>query len=130
MHVVTCDYTVKAPDGTSFNDAPVGLREVSEFDFCRSNYYGSCIRLREYRQILSKRLPANIPHKYGFLEITLHWINDNTGWGMHVDWQSGKVRYFLFGCDHKFVTVKKLGNCLRLDKCSNCGVEHEIDSSD
>ena len=61
---------------------------------------------------------------------TLFFLHDGTGWGMHLDYWGQKVLWCAFGCDHDMVFVQNLGRCYNQYRCSKCGYEESIDSSD
>lgn len=61
---------------------------------------------------------------------TLFFLHDGTGWGMHLDYWRQKVLWCAFGCDHNMVFKETLGRCLTRYRCSICGYEESIDSSD
>ena len=116
-----------------FNDTLPGWREVTEGEIARSNFASHSPVAREYRQI---RSDDGKP----MLAVTLYFMHDGTGVGMHFDYWGQKVRWFKFGCAHKYVGLSQEecraagiyhgGRCYHVSKCSECGHVNAVDSSD
>ena len=61
---------------------------------------------------------------------TLFFLQDGTGWGLCQLYWEKRVLWCAFGCDHDMVFVQNLGRCYNQYRCSKCGYEESIDSSD
>lgn len=118
----------------AYNDAPPDFREISEADFSRGPFFSQCFRRIEYRQIM------NLAGERYVLGVKLFFFADATGVGMAQDHRAGKVRYFAFGCDHKYREVHgdeletlgfrgQLFHCDHALYCDKCGDKRVVDSS-
>lgn len=76
-------------------------------------------------------------HRKGrMIPITCFYMWDGTGWGMSA--KGGKVKWFRFGCEHKWgpppdghpAKQRRLFRCQHLYYCVECGHWQVIDSSD
>lgn len=105
-------------DGTGYNDAPKGWRQITEAEFARSIFFSHDPQKTETRQILrveGKQASAMIPAR-------LYWFWDKTGIAIVNDFWKRSVTYYAFGCDHELVRAEKSpfpGNpdALRCTKC-------------
>ena len=131
----------KAPDGTDFNDPPIGLRKISEKEFVRSQFFTYCPKYTEYRQVhvnskddLSKR------GRGAMITLRMYWFDDGTGVAIHSDYWTGKMEYFAFGCNHDYHELSQqecrdrkishFGHCYHVSECSKCKFINAYDSSD
>jgi len=139
--VRTIEYSdKKSLDGTDYNDAPVGLREITEKEFSSSIMFSQIPDSMEYRQVLIKRIPGASEDEPHVLSLTMFWFYDKTGVGMSADSWKGKVRYFAFGCDHDFkqlspeecrkIGILHMGHCDHIWQCQKCKAITGGDSSD
>jgi hypothetical protein len=130
----------KAPDGTQFNDPPIGLRRITEKEFVRSQFFVETIALEEYRQI---HVEDKITLKRGrnhMIALKMYWFHDGTGVAIHNDYWGEKVEYFAFGCQHDYHELSKdecvkrgiqhWGMCWHVTECSKCNYINCYDSSD
>jgi hypothetical protein len=121
-------------DGT-FNDAPKGLRVISEKEFAQSGFFAYEPILREYRQIYRDKNWNN----GGCLAIQMYWMDEHCGIAMSNDYYAGKVTYYVFGCQHKYRELSQeechkrglfhAGNCYHVYECPDCGHVKSEDSS-
>jgi len=129
----------KAPDGTTFNDPPIGLRRISEKDFAQSQLFAYNPVATEYRQVYvdKETLAANRNGK--MMALHMFWFEDGTGIAMYSDYWKGKVEYFAFGCDHVYHELKQeecskrniqhFGMCYHVSECEKCKHILSYDSS-
>jgi hypothetical protein len=118
-------------DGTGFNEAPIGLREIKEEVFARSQFFVSLPTHTEYRQVIRESQ---------VLALHMFWFQDKTGIAISRDYYAGKIKYFAFGCEHNFIrlfdkeceerNIKLYNNCVSVYKCCNCNYISINDSSD
>jgi len=119
------------------NTAPAGFREITEEEFAKSRFfiYGPK-EAPEYRQMRGTEEGEEFPK---MLSAYLYHMFDGTGFAMSSDYWAGKIRYFAFGCDHKYVGlspaqsalegIKHYGMHCHVSKCVKCGHVHQVDSS-
>lgn len=101
MYKVTFE-RAEAPDGTSYNDPPVNMKEITEADFAKSGFINASIVAMEYRQAyVMDDLKADDKCRK-MMQLRMFWFADDTGIAMTTDYYKGKVRYFTFGCNHRF----------------------------
>lgn len=111
-----------------FNDAPPEWEEITEAQLVKETPWRIYApTLYEYRQILPKRDHPSISMGPMF-EARLFYFEDGTGVGMHCDSQTGKIRWFRFGCKHDMETWWPV-MFERHDKCKKCGYEAVYDTS-
>jgi|GEM_PF-2223802 hypothetical protein len=132
----------KAPDGTDFNDPPIGLRRISEKEFATSQFFTYTPKATEYRQVYVVSASDLTAKRNGNKMITLHmfWFDDDTGIAMHNDYWQGKVEYFAFGCKHEYREMEQgecrergishFGHCYHVCECNKCKHIWSYDSSD
>jgi len=131
----------KAPDGTDFNDPPVGLRRISEKEFARSQFFTYVPRYTEYRQILVNSKEDLSKRGRGvMITLRMYWFDDDTGVAIHNDYWKGKMEYFTFGCKHDYSELSQkechkrgishFGNCFHVSECKKCNYVMSYDSSD
>lgn len=117
-----------------YNDAPPNFREIDEGDFAHGPFFSQCIRRVEHRQIVG------VAGESGLLGVQLFFFSDATGVGMSTDHRIGRIRFFAFGCDHRYREVhgnelEKLGfrgSLFSHDHalhCDKCGDKKVVDSS-
>jgi len=110
---------------SAFNSPPVNLREVSEHTYVLSSFFNRIPTHIEYRQVYIDK--PNLTRE--MIELTMFYHPDNTGYALSRKYWDGKMRYFLFGCEHKWKSTN-IGRCLSRDTCTECGYTTVIDSSD
>lgn len=139
-----------------FNDKPLGWREVDEAYIATKSLFRMYAPLmREYRQIINKNDCDCIasgneakPKQHGAdahakncavyrndpaLHVTLYFFHDGTGVGMSFDYWAKKIRWFVFGCEHRYAEVSRpAGNRsgLHTSRCTICGYVNSYDTSD
>lgn len=138
MYNIIVSNDSSSPDSTSFNQAPIGFRSISEKEFAQSKFFNLVPEKMEYRQIHLEKSPDNPNGKV--LQVYMLWFHDATGIAIHSDYCNGKVEYFAFGCDHKFHELSEseirisgvncIGQCYHVVKCEKCGFIDMYDSSD
>lgn len=121
-----------------FNHAPKFWREITEAEACKSHLFMYTPISLQYRQLLytydGERMEQMLP-------VHLYMFHDGTGIGMSSDYWSGKVRWYAFGCAHKYMEydrnhaeLHKLpfaeGRCMHNTQCIHCGHVWIYDSSD
>lgn len=121
-----------------YNDTPPGWREISEKEFVQGQFFRSSPEKTEFRQLMR----GNVTSERGtsLLNARLYFFHDGTGVAMMDDHWAGKIRFFAFGCDHKYQevhgqTARDLGfgftgNCQHAYICEKCGHKYMTDSSD
>lgn len=125
-------YEKESPIPGGFNDPPPNFEEITEEEFSNSGFFIYPIRGVEYRLILSKNL---LWDEGGYLDVKLFHFSDGTGFGISPNRDSGKVRYFRYGCKHEWTTAteedvgRKLFYQEHGRKCEKCGHIRVIDSS-
>lgn len=135
------DENWKAPDGTGFNDFPLGWREVSVSEYAQ---WGQTYSPTHYesRQMMYEVLPdLKTRHKTKELvSATLEWHKDGTGWAIVTDYWKETIKFYRFGCDHDYKELSvddadKRGiyharRCYHVVECKKCGHVMSYDSSD
>jgi hypothetical protein len=121
-------------DYGGFNDFPPNWREMSEAEFAKSDFFTYSTALVEFRQMLDpeRKNPALGAH--------LNWQTDlKTGYAIVNDFWAGKIKFYHFGCDHKWGSVDvesakargiTLEPYLNARQCTKCGQIWQYDSSD
>ncbi len=139
MYTLQATYDKQAPDGTSYNDFPIGWREIPQKEAVRRffRYHPDMI---ESRQMLPKRADGSLDYMKAATDATLHWFSDGTGFGMVGDYDSGCIRFFVFGCEHDYRGMSQQechergiyhgGRCYSVSECTKCGHVKAVDSSD
>jgi hypothetical protein len=120
----------------SYNDPPPNFREVTEKEIAKSDFFVYSPKFSFFRQIDPDRLSWD--EKY-FLSVHFYGMSDGTGYGIATD-NSSKVRWFRYGCSHKYVEkgskwcsergITHWGMCYHVYECSECGHVLAQDSSD
>ena len=128
-----------------FNQAPSGLKRISQKQFARGNYLSYNVNRIEYRQMFvenDNRLISNENYSENKHRInaTLYFMDDNRGYAMESDYYAGKVRYYIFGCQHNYQSISPQecykrniyhgGRCYNVFECSKCNYISAVDSSD
>ena len=120
-----------------YNDLPPGWREITEAEFVKGPFFSYLPTRVEFRQLVGSdiRCERGSP----LVDARLFFFSDGTGVALMDDHWAGKVRYFAFGCNHKWREVygeeaKKLGigRLYSHDHayvCDNCGRKRVLDSS-
>lgn len=130
----------KAPDGTDYNDPPIGLRRISEKEFAKSQFWVSSARAIEHRQIHVRSKTDLVNGRGAMIPLIMFWFDDRTGIAMHSDYWGGKVEYFAFGCEHSYRELSRdeagehgyrhFGSCYHVMECTKCKHIVAFDSSD
>jgi hypothetical protein len=135
MHeLVSCGGEIPAEIDTEYNDAPSGWREISEEEFAKSSFFTYSFRYTETKQIRC------LPQYESMLAVRLFYMRDHTGYGMAHDYWGGRIRYFRFGCVHKWKELSQKecgkrsighhGRCFHVEECSECKHVRSYDSGD
>jgi hypothetical protein len=118
----------------NYNTPPANFEEVDEEWFVtKSTFRIYGFKYSWYQQVF-------LPNEKGLLSIHCFGSYDGTGFAIHLDYWSKKVRYFKFaGCVHEFRSLTQREKetyqmydrmCLRHYICDRCGFLHTVDSSD
>lgn len=117
-------------------DFPPGWKSITETEFARSAFFlysPTKVEMRTmFREVDGKILSGQ--------EGTLFFMPNGTGLALVGLWQTGKVEYYSFGCDHVMRELTKdecaeraiphFGLSYHIDECTTCGWQHSRDSSD
>ena len=130
----------KAPDGTDYNDPPIGLRRITQAEFAKSKFFSYMPKALEWRQIYvtsSLDLTANRNGK--MIDLQMYWYHDGTGIAIHGDYWGNMIEYFSFGCEHTYRELSKsecgerniphFGMCYHVAECTKCKYIDSYDSS-
>lgn len=130
METLVYSPTLKAPDGTGYNDFPLGWREITEEEFSKSKFWIYGPVMFETRQMYHKGTRVT--------DARLYWLHDKTGFAMSNN--SNKVQYYVFGCDHKYTELSQeecskrniyhAGKCYHVSECKLCKTINSYDSGD
>lgn len=124
--------------------APMNFREVTQEELSRNNMMIYSPVAREFSQIRKDYHGEPLEFLGGsFIDTTLFYMRDGTGWAFSSDYWNKKIRFFVFGCDHNFqgdipedlkdafdAAPKSRFRCQHLMFCRNCGYNYFQDSSD
>ena len=141
------EYKQKHGDFGGYNDFPPGWRQISEEEFAKSAFFTYSPQFADSRQmnnppeLMRVQNPEQRPHARPVsVSATLHFMHDGTGFALVRDSWAGKVAFFAFGCDHKYVELSQaecrkrdishMGRCWHVNECTECGHIHAYDSSD
>lgn len=108
-----------------FNEVPERMRRISLSTFMEA-ITKNVIILTELRQ------PTNWAAKpYGSVDLKMFNFSDNTGVAVAPSYFKGiaQYAYFMYGCDHDYIEVRKNGTEKTL-QCQKCNRVKIIDSSD
>lgn len=118
----------------NFNDAPYNWHEITEEEFAKSMFGSYTPMYIDYKQIIDRDSPGR-----SMLPVKLFLMHDGTGFGMNFDYWGGKVRYFRFGCEHKYSElsaqecrergISHFGKMYHVEECSKCGHIDAYDTS-
>lgn len=121
-------------DGTGYNDAPIGLRKISEKEFAQSAFFTECPTHKQHKQITRGHGQKTM------LALQIYWFHDKTGIGISRNYWEGKVTYWACGCDHDYKElhhqecarrrIHHYGNCFHVCECSKCKHVMSYDSGD
>jgi hypothetical protein len=109
-----------------YNDIPYGWQEVDEEKFIH-HFHNATIAKIENRQMY-RRDENDVAVE--LLQGRLFFTYNEPHVALVVSKDYKTFRYFLFGCDHDWKFVENLGRCYNRYKCSKCGRQWDIDSSD
>jgi len=117
------------------NDFPDGWREIDVGEFAQSKFFTYSPTHVEYRQMHDSKVPS-----FSMVAARLFHFHDGTGIAMSNEWWDKKVRYFKFGCNHKYNELSRKeserrgighhGMCWHVYECSKCQHIMSTDSSD
>lgn len=118
-------------DWGTYNDFPLGWKEITLDEFSQSMYFYYTPVMVEYRQMHPQD---------GSTIVSAHllFFHDKTGVAIVKESRTNKVKFFTFGCDHEWgdasEEVKKRGIRLfqhdHAQYCPKCGFFTVHDSSD
>lgn len=118
-----------------YNDKPPNWTEITASEFARSKFFTYNFTKYEFRQFQD---PEHNKGYMGFQSAKLFYMPFNDGYGMYN--HRGEVRYFRFGCEHKWRAVtpeechkRKIlhfGRNFSVVECELCGYINSYDSSD
>lgn len=103
-----------------YNDFPPNWEEISEAEFATSQFFINSVKLIEFRQMYGREPNA---HMKPCVSANLHWFNDNTGFAIVNDHANGKIKYYKFGCKHKYRELdseEKINHPFATSVCDNC----------
>tara|TARA_Y100000034_G_scaffold117909_1_gene157935 strand:+ start:3578 stop:4012 length:435 start_codon:yes stop_codon:yes gene_type:complete len=138
-------YTDKIPDncatkGLHPNLFPDGWREIDVEEFAQSEFFTYSPTHVEYRQMYDSNTDG-VPsfRSSPMVAARLFHFHDGTGIAMSNEWWDKKVRYFKFGCDHKYNelsqkesrdrSISHFGMCYHVYECEKCNYIMSQDSS-
>ena len=120
-----------------YNDTPPGWREISEKEFVKGKFFTHSPEKVEVRQLRDAGVKAESGSP--LINARLYFFHDGTGVAMMDDHWAGKIRFFAFGCDHKYQEVygqtardlglQATGNCQHAYICEKCGHHMIVDTS-
>jgi hypothetical protein len=126
------DVIYNSEDRDKATGQPKGFREVDETEFARSGILTYTPRAYETRYVAD---PANPEGP----RISVHMLHSilSHGFAISLDEQTGRVRYFRFGCEHAWrpateAEVLRHGMTRGLNNqiCDKCGERFSFDSTD
>lgn len=125
------------PVAGSYNDPPPNFREVTAEEISQSDFFTYSPTFYFYRQINPDRLLWD--EKY-FLSVRFFGMSDGTGYGIAHDYWEKKIRWFRYGCEHKYREMSQaeargrniphFGMCYHVYECESCKHVMAQDSSD
>lgn len=103
-----------------FNKFPDGWREITEAQFSRSSFFTQVPERSETRQMHPEPKTADkarltLDGRTQVMAATLWHYPDRTGVGIVSEYAIGRVRFFLFGCDHDLHAIDD--ERLRCERC-------------
>lgn len=108
-----------------FNDFPPNWKQVTEQELFQTGRMIFPPEYQEFRQ-MTRMNGKSVP----FVEATLYFIADGTGYAIEKDHLNWHFRYYIFAvCEHEYKCTKEKG-LERTYTCSHCGREIVYDSSD
>lgn len=125
-----------------YNFAPRGFEQITENEFVRNTPFMRYMPVAiVYQQIHSDYDGKPLPGNKFMLSVYLYLYADGTGVGIADDYTAGKLRYFRFGCKHKYVGYDReyaeqhnlsylSGRYVHNTVCTKCGDVRQYDSSD
>jgi len=124
-----------------FNRAPKGFEEITQEEFAKSKFFYYSHIASEYKQITENFDGTPIGTGNIAIPIKLFWFFDGTGVGISNNWLEWTLKFFRFGCCHKYeeyskeIAVKRNlpysgGRCMHNMVCTKCGHIYQYDSSD
>lgn len=123
----------------SYNDLPPNWREITEAEFVKGKFFSQSPEKTEFRQLTKADIKSE--KDTPLVNAHLYFFHDGTGVALMDDHWAGKLRYFAFGCDHKYREVhgkelQELGfqgglfACEHAYYCDKCSDKMVVDSSD
>lgn len=139
MYAIRHDDKLKAPDGTGYNDFPVGWHEVEQkevVEYCFRYVPG----MMEYRQMLARDEQGKFDLNKPYVSGQLFWFVDGTGYAVVDNFRERRLQYFRFGCAHEWRSLSQAecherkiyhaGKCYHVSECTKCRYIDAVDSSD
>ena len=122
-----------------YNDVPPGWREITEAEFVKGPFFSQCVEKTEFRQLVHAEIKGE--RGWWLINAHLYFFHDGTGVALMDDNLAGKLRFFAFGCDHKYREVHGnelqelgfkglMGGCDHALYCDKCKHKMVVDSSD
>lgn len=118
-----------------YNDLPPNFKEITLEEFAQSKFFSYGPMWVDYKQI--DRLQWDESH---YLSLILFGLYDGTGFAIHNDYWSKKLRFFKFArCEHEYREltqqecgerrINHFGMCWHVIECQKCGRIESYDSS-
>lgn len=125
----------------NFNEFPPGWREISQKEFSHSMGFTYSPLAIEYRQMIYQKGEDRKTSKAkGYTTGHLSFFHDGTGTAIISDYWAGTVKFFAFGCEHKYKELSRdecvkrgilhHGRCYHVNECTKCTYINSYDSSD
>lgn len=120
-----------------YNDFPPGWRSITPEEFSQHPFWTYGFVATEHRQMWPDgRCRPGVK----MTAARLFFMYDGTGVAMEQDYWGKTVRYYAFGCDHKYEelgqryclenNIPHFGRCWHVYRCTVCGHRDAQDSSD
>lgn len=129
-----------SPDGTGYNEVPVGFREISKEELFDTLFFFEMPEQIEFKQIYPDRITGTEFDEGKVIDVRMFWFHDGTGVGVSGDFSSNDLRLFAFGCNHSYRELTQsqcrkrkflhYGMCYHVLECKKCGHLEFHDSSD
>lgn len=120
-----------------YNYKPPNWKELTSEQFACSDFFTYDFETYEFRQFKD---PEHNDGYNGLISVRLYYMPAGHGYGIYSNWTDKKVRYFRFGCEHKYEeldvvecrrrNIPHYGRCWHVLQCQKCNHLHSYDSSD